>query len=94
VRNEVLSITSCLDDLALQDYPRDCFEIIVSDDFSEDYTAEKVRNWANEHPGLKLTLLQAGQNIRENHGKSKPSKELLTLPGRDHHLHGCRYSSP
>lgn len=71
VRNEVSGIISCLDDLALQDYPGDCLEIIVSDDFSEDYTVEKVRKWANDHHEVKLTLLQAGQNIRENHGKKK-----------------------
>ena len=71
VRNEISVIAGCLDGLAVQDYPPELFEIIVSDDFSEDYTAEKVRHWAGEHPGLKLTLLTGGSNIKENQGKKK-----------------------
>ena len=79
VRNEILFIANCLDGLAVQDYPCEFFEIIVSDDFSEDYTADKVRHWAGEHPGLKLTLLTGGSNIKENHGKKKAIERAIAI---------------
>jgi poly-beta-1,6-N-acetyl-D-glucosamine synthase len=79
VRNEISFIANCLDGLAVQDYPGEFFEIIVSDDFSEDYTAMKVRHWAGEHPDLKLTLLTGGSNIKENHGKKKAIERAIAI---------------
>ncbi|MEI6883663.1 MAG: glycosyltransferase [Bacteroidota bacterium] len=71
VRNEAAVITNILDDLAGQDYPVGFFEIIVCDDFSEDYTVEKVRKWAKDHPGTSLKLIVGRTNLRENHGKKR-----------------------
>lgn len=71
VRNEAQAITACLDSLAAQDFPSDNFEIIVSDDFSEDYTTHKVLHWAREHPGINLVLVRGEANSKENQGKKK-----------------------
>ena len=45
VRNESDTIVSCLESIARQDYPPDKFEVIISDDFSEDDTSEKVKKF-------------------------------------------------
>lgn len=95
VRNEVSVITNCLDNLEAQDYPVDYFEVIVSDDFSEDYTVEKVRKWSKDHPGIKLILLEGRSNLREKHGKksaievaiSAASGELIITTDADT-MHG------
>ncbi|MCX6280408.1 MAG: glycosyltransferase [Bacteroidetes bacterium] len=83
VRNEARVITFCLDDLALQDYPADFFEIIVSDDLSEDYTSEKVRHWIYEHPSLRVTLLQADKISSENAGKKKAIERAIAVATGD-----------
>ena len=78
-RNEISVITDCLDDIAQQDYPKELFEIIVSDDFSDDYTVEKVRRWAKEHPELRLTLLEGVTNARDDHGKKKAIERAVAI---------------
>ncbi len=83
VRNEFSGITNCLDDIALQDYPVDLFEIIVADDFSEDYTVERVRKWAKDHAGLNLSLLEGGQNLKDNHGKKKAIERAVAVASGD-----------
>ena len=83
VRNEISDITNCLDDIALQDYPKDLFEIIISDDFSEDYTIEKVRKWAKDHPELNLTLLDGVPNLKDNQGKKKAIERAVTIARGD-----------
>jgi len=79
VRNEGTGIIACLDDLALQNYPADLFEVIVSDDFSEDYTVEKVRRWAKEHPALKLSVLKGELNREEQQGKKKAIERAVAI---------------
>ncbi len=79
VRNEVGCIAGCLDDLALQYYPGDLLEIIVSDDFSEDYTLEKVRKWGREHPEISLTLLEGGSKLKENRGKKSAIERAVAI---------------
>jgi cellulose synthase/poly-beta-1,6-N-acetylglucosamine synthase-like glycosyltransferase len=83
VRNEISVITNCLDDIALQDYPKDLFEIIISDDFSEDYTIEKVRKWAKDHPELNLTLLDGVPNLKDNQGKKKAIERAVAIARGD-----------
>jgi len=53
-RNEEKNITNLLNALAQQTYPKDFFEVIVVDDFSEDATADIVRKF----PLPNLTLIQ------------------------------------
>jgi len=83
VRNESGNIASCLDTLANQDYNPAFFEIIVSDDFSEDYTADKVRKWAKDHPSARLVLLEGGSNSRENQGKKKAIERAVAAARGD-----------
>ncbi|MEN9702477.1 MAG: hypothetical protein RIR55_1819, partial [Bacteroidota bacterium] len=42
-RNEAPNIKACIDSILTQDYPKEHFEIIVIDDFSEDDTAFLVK---------------------------------------------------
>jgi glycosyltransferase involved in cell wall biosynthesis len=44
-RNEGENIVNCLDSIFKNDYPRNLFEVIVVDDFSEDSTAFLVENY-------------------------------------------------
>src|SRR6266542_1628168 len=45
-RNEEKNISSLLNALSQQTYPKDSFEIIIVDDFSTDTTAEMVKNFS------------------------------------------------
>ncbi|MEO1253986.1 MAG: glycosyltransferase [Bacteroidota bacterium] len=47
VRNEEKTITNILECLECQNYPKNLFEVIVVDDFSEDATQEKVYQFAS-----------------------------------------------
>ncbi len=71
VRNEALCIRECLEGLKLQDYPGDLLEIIVSDDFSEDYTVAIVRNFIRENPLLKIVVIDARDFSGEQPGKKR-----------------------
>lgn len=57
-RNESEGIEACLQSILRQQYPSDCYEILVVDDFSTDDTAAKVSNLAVKFPQVKLILLQ------------------------------------
>lgn len=52
VRNEETNIENLLNDIILQDYPKEKFEVIVVDDSSEDSTAAIVKRFANRQPCL------------------------------------------
>ena len=56
-RNEAANIKACIDSILLQDYPLDCFEVIVMDDFSEDDTAFIVKAFKGEYPNVHLLSL-------------------------------------
>jgi len=58
VRNEAEFIAESLDAVLNQDYPRDRMEIIVADGMSNDGTREIVKELAEAHPDLSLTLLE------------------------------------
>jgi cellulose synthase/poly-beta-1,6-N-acetylglucosamine synthase-like glycosyltransferase len=57
-RNEEMLIRDCLEDLFSQDYPEDLFEIIVVDDHSSDETPAIVKNFAANHPGSSVSLIE------------------------------------
>ncbi len=56
-KDEQANIGRCLESLLAQNYPEDKFDIFVTDDCSEDCTAEIVRSYAVRFP--KIQLLQA-----------------------------------
>lgn len=72
-RNEEQHIDACLQAILRQNYPADCFEIIVLDDHSSDQTAEKVLQY--KHPRLRLLQLKDFISTKENSYK----KKALTL---------------
>ena len=53
-RNEEANIGKCLQSLLHQNYPAECFEIIVIDDRSTDSTAAIVTNYQIAHPFVRL----------------------------------------
>jgi len=56
-RNEAHNISSCLDSLVKQNYPRDKLEIIVIDDDSDDRTGEIVESYSVKYPCIRLIYL-------------------------------------
>lgn len=74
VRNEARFIRDTLGQLLGQDYPRDCFEIIVADGMSDDGTQEIVNKLSGDHPQVRLIenpkrLSSAGRNVGFKNGK-------------------------
>ena len=64
--NEEDSITDLLIAIYEQSFPRDEIEVIISDGMSTDATREKIADFANEFPGLQLTVI-------DNRKKTIPS---------------------
>jgi len=58
-RNEAQSIIACLKTIIQQDYPTDCYEILVIDDFSTDETAVLVQTFMAENKLFPIKLLHA-----------------------------------
>lgn len=56
-RNEAANIKACIDSILAQEYPRDSYEIIVIDDFSEDDTAFIVKAIGRDFPNVRLLSL-------------------------------------
>ena len=74
VRNEELFIAEILNDLLIQDYPRDRYEIIVADGQSTDSTRRIVKEIAQSHPQVMLLpnpglVSASGRNIGFQNGK-------------------------
>jgi cellulose synthase/poly-beta-1,6-N-acetylglucosamine synthase-like glycosyltransferase len=57
-RNEAANIKACVESILNQDYPKDAFEIIVIDDFSEDDTAFIVQALSQQYPQVRLLQLK------------------------------------
>jgi len=70
-RNETLNIHSCLNDLLQQDYPRNFFEVIVTDDFSEDQTCEVVQSFIKQHPEFPVSVIDPKGLFPPETGKKK-----------------------
>ena len=88
-RNEESNIVSCLSDLLNQDYARDYFEIVVTDDHSTDNTVLRVKELQQEHPCLKLVLLaeeepnKSGKKAAINAGVNRARGELILATDAD-----------
>jgi biofilm PGA synthesis N-glycosyltransferase PgaC len=74
VRNEAASILKLLTDLAKQSYPKELFEVIIIDDFSEDDTVELVRKF-QQNSGLNIYVLE----LKNGTGTGKKSAIQLGL---------------
>jgi len=55
--NEVGFIRKKLDDIYVQDYPRELIEVIIADSGSEDGTLKAVKEWTRDHMNLDLKLV-------------------------------------
>lgn len=59
-RNEEQTIGSCLEALSRQDYPSHLWQLVVVDDASEDHTRERVLEWTDRIPQLRLMQAPPG----------------------------------
>ena len=71
-RNEAENITACLESILHQDYPKELFEIIVLDDFSEDATPNLVRRFATAN----ARLIQLKDYINESDTQAFKKKAI------------------
>lgn len=74
VRNEEKFISSTMEQLVLQDYPKDRFEIIIADGMSKDQTRMIVQEISMRHPNVRLLdnpglLPSSGRNVGFKNGK-------------------------
>ena len=70
-RNEEATIGNLLESLLHQEYPPDCFEIIIVNDRSTDATASIVSSYQQKFPGIRLI------DIRENISDMPHKKNAL-----------------
>lgn len=61
VRNEAQTIQSCLSHIVKQHFPKNLFEILVVDDFSDDQTPELVKQFALT-TNIKIHLIQLNES--------------------------------
>ena len=70
VRNEAKNIKDLLSDLENQNYPADCFSVIVIDDSSEDETAGIVRQYGlSSTYNLRILPLEIAAGFKGSHKK-------------------------
>jgi poly-beta-1,6-N-acetyl-D-glucosamine synthase len=86
-RNEEKNILNCLEALAKQSYPQHLTEIIVSNDSSDDRTAELVQSWiASNNRNAKIisaTTNSAGKKHALNEGVKNATGELVVTTDAD-----------
>lgn len=86
VFNGARVIGRCLDALAQQTLPPAEFEIIITDDGSTDGTAERVAEWAGQHPWVAVSLLRqqhAGPASARNRGALAARGPILLFTDAD-----------
>lgn len=78
-RNEENNIRFTIEDLLVQDYPKELTEIIIVDDHSTDSTAGIIRNYENQ--GIKLLQLKEDQPL--NSYKKKAIAKAISMSAGD-----------
>lgn len=93
-RNEEGNIGRCLEQLVLQDYPSDRYEVVVVDDRSEDGTGEIVEDFGRRYDNVRLVRVDAvpvglsakkhalGEGIAASKGEIILVTDADCLPGR------------
>jgi cellulose synthase/poly-beta-1,6-N-acetylglucosamine synthase-like glycosyltransferase len=79
VRNEAENIIGLLEDINLQTYPQDMYEVIVVDDGSEDNTAALVKQFNARHL---LKLITTDGKNGTSHKKDAVTKGILNAKGK------------
>ncbi len=69
VRNEGDRIIQCLESLILQDYPHGKFEVLISDDFSEERTLDVVNEFIQSHSHLTWIIVKGDPGQITTSGK-------------------------
>lgn len=89
-RNEEKNIAMLLENMQLQDYPNDKFEIIISDDHSTDATAQQIENYLarpESLPVIQLLTATAGDGEGKKHALTRAiqhaSGELIVITDAD-----------
>lgn len=86
VFNGASVIERCLEALACQRVPSQCYEIIVVDDGSRDDTPAVVAAWMEQHPAAQVRLLRqanAGPASARNHGAREAHASLVLFTDSD-----------
>jgi len=58
MHNEEKNVSACLDNLLIQDYPKNKFEIIIVNDRSTDNTEKIIREYCKKYPFIRLITIQ------------------------------------
>ncbi|MBE0648378.1 MAG: glycosyltransferase [Bacteroidales bacterium] len=71
VRNEEYRVIQCMESLLQQDYLPDRFEVLISDDFSDDNTLEVVTGFVQNHPQFHCLIVMADSDQQSETGKKR-----------------------
>src|SRR5690606_23354101 len=71
-RNEEQHLRPLLASLSALDYPRDKFELLFIDDFSDDFSVNVINKWRMQHGEIQTTLLE---NLRLS---ASPKKDAIS----------------
>mgnify|MGYP001237657639 FL=1 len=63
IRNEADFIERSLEAVLMQDYPRDCFEVLIADGMSTDQTRTIVEATAAQHPDISVRIIDNPRQI-------------------------------
>ncbi len=72
--NEAHLIQEKLDNIHIQEYPRDKLEIIIIDSASTDGTIQKIMEWIREHPNEPVKIMQEEKRQGKAHALNKALK--------------------
>ncbi len=76
-RNEETRIMQCLNSLLLQDYHPEKFEVLISDDFSDDRTLEVIGNFVQSHGQLSCIVIKGDEGRSQDVGKKNALKRAI-----------------
>ena len=80
-RNEEKNLPQLLEALSSQTYPKELFQVIVVDDFSEDGTADVVKDFVYRHSGLSLMVVTPEGDSASSSKKSAVSIGISVAGG-------------
>jgi cellulose synthase/poly-beta-1,6-N-acetylglucosamine synthase-like glycosyltransferase len=79
VRNESGNILRILEEMRQQDYPFTHMEVIVADDFSEDFTMDLAESFMKQFPGFPLVLVPSGLTGNGKSGKKQAVQRAIEV---------------
>ena len=88
-RNGGSDVLRCLDSVYQQRYPRDRYQHLVIDDFSDDGTPDLIEAWLASHPGHGVDFVHRGDrcggtwNTLDGIRRADPESIVIELNGDD-----------